>query len=294
MASRPRKHHIGVPNLYMLVNPKTGAVKYRYKNVLTGKFKVLQTRNREEATIKAQQLNAIIAQQILDREAHAILESDNSHGITVSAWIDEYLKIQHSRVEAGEIKQSTCDNARWKLNPVKEKCGRLKLGQFNTLRINDYVKETYLVRGKNRMAQAVRSRLIELFREAIAAGHFPADKPNPAEVSKAIKAKVKRSRLTLEVFNKAIEWAQANQPEWQWRSYQLALLTAQRLTDVRNYRFVDVRKDGDIEYLGIVQGKGGNRLLIPMNLHLKAVGWTLGDIVKACRNNVDCRPFGAA
>ncbi|MCW8884770.1 MAG: tyrosine-type recombinase/integrase [Motiliproteus sp.] len=286
MNSRPRKNNLGVPNLYLVINKKTGQIKYRYKNILSGKFKMLKTRSREEAIIKAQQLNAIIAQKLLDREAAAILEADNSQGITVAAWIDQFVEIQKHRAESGEIKTSTYDNARWKLNPVKEKCGRLKLGQFNTLRINEYLHEKYVVRDKKRMAQAVRSRLIEVFKEAVAAGHFPADKPNPAEVAKTVRVKVKRSRLTLDVFNKAMEWAQKNQPEWQWRSYQLALLTAQRLTDVGGFKFADIRKDNGIEYLGIVQGKGGNRLMIPMDLHLEAINWTLRDIVSACRNRV--------
>lgn len=136
------------------------------------------------------------------------------------------------------------------------------------------------------MAQRIQTVLIDLFAEAIAAGHYPANQPNPAAVTKQPKTKTKRARLTLDVFVKAFEWAKENQAPYLWKSYILALVSAQRLDDIGNARFRDIRKQDNAEYFSFTQGKTGTKLLIPMGLRLDAIDVSVGEAVSQCRDKV--------
>lgn len=168
---------------------------------------------------------------------------------------------------------------------VNKKHSELRLGQLDALTINTFLK-SYTGRGSNRIAQQIRSALIDLFAEAIAAGHFPVDKPNPAAVIKKPRAKVKRARLTLETFKQAMAWATENLEPYQWKAILLGIVTAQRLGDIRNIKIKDVRTVNGIDYLAVQQGKTGTKILIPLSLKLESIGYSVGDVANLCRDRV--------
>lgn len=285
MAAAPRKQKFtAVPNLYVKRDGRTGKLSCQYKDVRTNKFHGLGS-DLAKAEIQARQLNSVISQQIIDKEAAAIISGNNSTGILISNWIDDYLAIQKERVKDGEIKPSTYDQRRYTLNPVKKSNGNLKLSTLTTMEINK-VLNGYTQQGKKTMALQVRSSLIDLFNEAIAAGHFPADKPNPAKVTKSPRLKVARARLTIDVFKKALEWSKKNQEPYFWKSFLLAITTGQRREDISNAQFDHIRTVDDVKYLGITQKKTGTKVLIPLSLRLESIDYSVQDVVNLCRDNV--------
>lgn len=294
--ARPRNSKLTkVDNLYAKVVKEV--VYYQYKDIRTGKFHGLG-KDRNKAERQARQLNALIAQQIIDQETAAILAGDNSMAISVESWHKQYIEIQRQRVSDGKIKESTFNSRCWQLKKPIEMFGKEKLGHFTTLKINKVLKH-YTSEGKDTMAQRVRSALIDFFKEAVYEGHFPADKPNPATVSRTPKIKIRRSRLTLDVFKRALAWAQENQMPQQWKAYLLALLTGQRLDDICNLRrrptkleHLGMRHNSGIttidgiEYLAIVQKKTGNKVLIPLDLRLNSIGYSVSEVLELCSGSI--------
>lgn len=294
--ARPRNSRLTtIPNLYAKVVKDT--VYYQYKDVRTGKFHGLG-KDRNKVERQARQLNALIAQQIIDQETAAIIQGDNSMTITVSAWYEQYTEIQRNRLADGKIKKATFDARIGQLKKPVEMFGKEKLGHFTTLKINKVLKH-YTDENKDTMAQRVRSALIDFFKEAVYEGHFPADKPNPATVSRSPQIKVRRSRLTLDVFKRVLEWSQEHQMPQQWKAYLLALLTGQRLDDICNLRRRTTRiehlgkrynsgvvTEDNVEYLAFVQKKTSNKVMIPLDLRLNSIGYSVREALELCTTSV--------
>lgn len=285
MAARPRKSKLtNVPNLYVKRHSKTGKFSCQYKDVRTGRFHGLGSDVRK-AEERARTLNAVIGQMIIDRETQAILSRDRSGSITVNEWHGEYIKLLDDRKNAGELKASSISVIVTALNPVLAKFGKRSLGDLTTVAISELLK-TYRDAGKNSMAQRIRSSLKDFFAEATAAGHFPADKPNPAAVTKAPRIRVKRARLTIEFFKQVLDWSKENQKAHHWHAYLLALTTGQRLSDIGNSQFRDVRKVDGVEYLSFEQTKTGAKVLVPMDLRLDSLNISVREVVSLCRDRV--------
>ena len=134
--------------------------------------------------------------------------------------------------------------------------------------------EKLIAEGKHRSAQAFRSFLVDCFKRAIAHGHR---KDNPAEVLDEVRVRVRRARLTFEVFQalyKATEW-----PELR-NAIALALVSGQARENVAGAQFKDVR-DGA---WWVERGKTGARLCLPLDdLRLDCFGMSLGEVVRQCR-----------
>lgn len=299
MAAPRRRKITSVPNLYAEIDKVDGKYRFRYRNIMTRKLSRLKTRSLEEAERKALQLNAIIAQRIIDDEARQILAGDNSNSITIGRMLKIYLEALNKRVQAGEIKPSTVKDREWKTAYLRDHYSKHRLSALTTLEINKILKH-YTDRGKSRMAQSVRSILIDFFNEAISAGHFPADKPNPAQVIRTPRVKVKRARLTLEVFMQVLDWAKQHQPARAHRAMLLALISGQQREDVANIRLYrinspdalnDKRPSGivtidDQDYLALIQKKTGNKLLLPLALCLNSIDMSLKEILEQCRDGI--------
>lgn len=94
---------------------------------------------------------------------------------------------------------------------------------------------------------------------------------------------VERARLSLDEYRAIGAWSAANQPAWATRAIEIALVTAQRRSDVAEMKFGNI-----VEGLLRVQPikTRTTRLAIPLDLHLDAIGWSVGDIVACCRDRV--------
>lgn len=278
MAARPRKNNVSVPNLYPLYSRKVNKVYWRYKHPVTGKFHSLGTNEAEAITI-ATEANARLAEQH-SRQILAIsdrIATSKGKSITTVTWLDKYWKIQEERYTSGDIKTNTY---RQKAKPVallKERAG-MKLISSVDVRDIAQILDEYVSNGQPRMAQVIRSVLIDVFKEAQHYGEVPPGY-NPALATKQPRRKITRQRLNLEEWQKIFEIADSSH-KYMGNAMLLALVTGQRLGDISKMKFSDIWDDD----LHVIQEKTGSKIAIPLSLRLNAINWCLRDVVARCRD----------
>lgn len=282
MAARPRTHKISIPNLYCKLDKRTGKVYWQYKHPTTGRFHSLGTDEAEAKQI-ANEANTIIAEQrtrqILSVNDRLARMKGKRTDITVTQWIDKYIKIQEERLKNHELRPNTFRQKNKPLRLFREHCGMRYMKDIETIdiaEITDAIKND----GFSRMAQVVRMVLVDVFKEAQHAGYVPPGY-NPAMATKQPRHKVTRQRLSLEEWKSIYEAAESMQPYLQC-GMLLALVTGQRLGDICRMKFSDIWDD----MLHIEQEKTGTRLAIPLEIKCDALGLTLRDVVSKCRDAV--------
>lgn len=282
MAARPRTHKISIPNLYCKLDKRTGKVYWQYKHPITGRFHSLGT-DEAEAKQVANEANTIIAEQrtrqILSVNDRLARMKGKRTDITVTEWIDKYIKIQEERLKNNELRPNSFRQKNKPLRLFREHCGMRHMKDIETIdiaEITDAIKND----GFSRMAQVVRMVLVDVFKEAQHAGYVPPGY-NPAMATKQPRHKVTRQRLSLEEWRSIYEAAESMQPYLQC-GMLLALVTGQRLGDICRMKFTDIWDD----MLHIEQEKTGTRLAIPLEIKCDALGLTLRDVVSKCRDAV--------
>lgn len=278
MAARPRKNNVKVPNLYPLFSRKVNKVYWRYKHPVTGKFHSLGT-NEAEATAIAIEANARLAEQ-RTRQVLAIsdrIASSKGKSITTNTWLDRYWKIQDERLAADDIKLNTYKQKAKPVSLLKERVG-MKLISAVDVRDVAQILDDYIAAGQPRMAQVIRSVLIDIFKEAQHFGEVPPGY-NPALATKQPRRRITRQRLSLEEWQKIFDIADAKH-RYMGNAMLLALVTGQRLGDVSSMKFTDVWED----HLHVIQEKTGSKIAIPLSLRLNAIGWSLRDVIARCRD----------
>lgn len=278
MAARPRKNNVNIPNLYPLFSRKVNKVYWRYKHPITGKFHSLGT-NEAEAIAIATEANLRLAEQ-RTRQILAIsdkIATSKGKAITANTWLDRYSKIQDERLENGDIKLNTYKQ---KAKPVALLRERVGMKLISTVDVRDIamILESYISEGQPRMAQVIRSVLIDVFKEAQHYGEVPPGY-NPALATKQPRRRISRQRLNLEEWQKIFDIANT-QHQYMGNAMLLALVTGQRLGDISNMKFSDIWDD----HLHIVQEKTGSKIAIPLSLRLNAINWSLRDVVARCRD----------
>ncbi len=138
--------------------------------------------------------------------------------------------------------------------------------------------DEYIAAGRPRMAQVVRSVLIDVFKEAQHYGEVPPGY-NPALATKQPRRKITRQRLSLEEWKKIFDIADATH-RYMGNAMLLALVTGQRLGDISRMKFSDIWDD----HLHVIQEKTGSKIAIPLSLRLNAINWSLRDVVARCRD----------
>ncbi|MEH5628102.1 site-specific integrase [Citrobacter freundii] len=276
----PRKNNVSIPNLYPLFNRKVNKVYWRYKHPVTGKFHSLGT-DEAEAKAIATEANARLAEQ-RSRQVLAIsdrIATSNGKSITTVTWLERYWKIQEERFASGDIKENTYKQKAKPVALLKERAG-MKLISSIDVRDIAQILEEYLSAGQPRMAQVVRSVLIDVFKEAQHYGEVPPGH-NPALATKQPKRKITRQRLSLEEWHKIFDIAD-DKHQYMGNAMLLALVTGQRLGDISKMKFSDIWDD----HLHIEQEKTGSKIAIPLSLRLNAIDWSLREIVARCRDYV--------
>jgi integrase len=278
MAARPRKNQVVVPNLYPLYSRKVNKVYWRYKHPVTGKFHALGD-NEQEAIAIATEANARIAEQ---RTRQILAVSDRiatckGKAITANTWLDRYGSIQDERMQNGDIRPNT---HKQKAKPIALLRARVGMKAISAVDVRDIAQilDDYIADGQARMAQVIRSVLIDVFKEAQHAGEVPPGY-NPALATKQPRRKITRQRLNLEEWNKIFAIADAHH-NYLGNAMLLAIVTGQRLGDISRMKFSDIW-DG---HLHVVQEKTGSKIAIPLSLRCNAIGWSLHDVVARCRD----------
>ena len=278
MAARPRKNNVSVPNLYPLYSRKVNKVYWRYKHPITGKFHALGT-DEAEAIAIATEANTRLAEQ---RSRQIIAISDNiatskGKAITAHTWLDRYWKIQSERLESGDIKLNTYKQKAKPVALLRERVGTKSISSVNVRDIAE-ILESYVAEGQPRMAQVIRSVLIDVFKEAQHYGEVPPGH-NPALATKQPRRRITRQRLSLDEWQKIFAIADTRH-QYMGNAMLLALVTGQRLGDISNMKFTDIWDD----HLHVVQEKTGSKLAIPLSLRLNAINWSLREVVARCRD----------
>ncbi|MDM2823359.1 site-specific integrase [Citrobacter sp. Cpo100] len=278
MAARPRKNNVSVPNLYPLYSRKVNKVYWRYKHPITGKFHALGT-NEAEAIAIATEANTRLAEQ-RTRQILAIsdrIATSKGKAITTSTWLDRYQAIQDDRLKSGDIRLNTYKQKAKPVSLLRERAG-MKLISAVDVRDIAQLLEEYISAGQPRMAQVVRSVLIDVFKEAQHYGEVPPGY-NPALATKQPRRKITRQRLSLEEWQKIFDIADASH-RYMGNAMLLALVTGQRLGDISKMKFSDIWDD----HLHVIQEKTGSKIAIPLSLRLNAINWSLRDVVARCRD----------
>ncbi|EHW4797371.1 phage integrase Arm DNA-binding domain-containing protein [Escherichia coli] len=278
MAARPRKNNVSVPNLYPLYSRKVNKVYWRYKHPVTGKFHSLGT-NEAEAIAIATEANTRLAEQ-RTRQILAIsdrIATSKGKAITTSTWLDRYQAIQEDRLKSGDIKLNTYKQKAKPVSLLRERAG-LKLISAVDVRDIAQLLDEYISAGQPRIAQVVRSVLIDVFKEAQHYGEVPPGY-NPALATKQPRRKISRQRLSLEEWKKIFDIADAAH-RYMGNAILLALVTGQRLGDISKMKFSDIWED----HLHVIQEKTGSKIAIPLSLRLNAINWCLRDVVARCRD----------
>ncbi len=278
MAARPRKNSVNIPNLYPLFSRKTKKVYWRYKHPVTGKFHSLGT-DEIEATAIAIEANKRLAEQNT-RQILALsdkIATSKGKAITAITWLDRYWKIQEERLATGDIKTNTYKQKAKPVALLKERVG-MKLISAVDVRDIAQILDEYISEGQPRMAQVIRSVLIDVFKEAQHAGEVPPGH-NPALATKQPRRRITRQRLNLEEWQKIFDIADANH-KYMGNAMLLALITGQRLGDISRMKFTDVWDD----HLHIEQEKTGSKIAIPLALRCDAINWSLREVIARCRD----------
>ncbi|AHE45219.1 site-specific integrase [Klebsiella pneumoniae] len=278
MAARPRKNNISIPNLYPLFSRKVNKVYWRYKHPITGKFHSLGT-DEAEATAIAIEANKRLAEQNT-RQILALsdkIATSKGKAITAITWLDRYWKIQEERLATGDIKKNTYKQKAKPVALLKERVG-MKLISAVDVRDIAQILDEYISEGQPRMAQVIRSVLIDVFKEAQHAGEVPPGH-NPALATKQPRRRITRQRLNLNEWQKIFDIADANH-KYMGNAMLLALITGQRLGDISRMKFTDVWDD----HLHIEQEKTGSKIAIPLALRCDAINWSLREVIARCRD----------
>lgn len=261
MAPRPRnRKNSGLPlNVY----PNRGG--YVWRHPVTGKRYGLGS-NRQKAFAEAHEANLAVLDLLeKPRLVHRIVGQPE----TLGEWLEQYKEIVDKRYGDDKIAKSTRDDRKQKCNTIADKIGNTLLKEVSTRTIANFLK-SYEDEGKARMGQAMRSLLLDIFREAISAGWCDR---NPVEVTRAERVKTKRERLSLGQFMAIYAKAKAESPEWMVHCLELAILTAQRRSDLAKMKYTDI-KDG---CLNVIQQKNkrideiGHKVAIPMELAIEGL-----------------------
>lgn len=183
-------------------------------------------------------------------------------------------------------KANTLSAQKSQMNAVKlAPFAQQAVSKISPKEIADFVKTSAEERGTH-SAGKIRSRLFDIFRDAIQNGLVDPGR-NPVEVVLKPKKIISRDRLTLNDFNLILaETMKRPVDRWMANALLLALVCGQRREDLAKLQFDQV-KDG---FLWIEQSKGqeGKRakLRIPLDLRLNAIGMSLDEVIKRCRDNV--------
>ena len=240
-----------------------GKVYYSCIHPITGKRHGLGT----DFATACRLLHKLNAEYPTNREAE-IWARIEGKGKTFGAFVEKFKEALQER----NLKPNTLRSRHHVLdNVLMPRFGSWQLKDVDAEAITDLLSE-FKSQGKNRMAQTIRSVLIDLFLEAVSTGWLKANH-NPASLTRNPTATAKRSRLSLEQFNVIYSLAD----DWMQRALELAILTSH----AGGTELTAMQKPVD-GYLQVQRTKTGVRIKIPVTLKLDVLNWTLQDAIAKC------------
>ncbi|BDC37711.1 tyrosine-type recombinase/integrase [Paraburkholderia terrae] len=259
-------------NLY-----KNGNDYYWFRNPSTGETFGLGY----DFKIAAAQARVVNAELLRRKGDTGLLQRVFGGDMTFAAWCDRYADVYAERQNSPKSEQILRGHLKIiKAAPFASRPVR----QVEPKEIGAWLKDNTATVSASHTSR-LRSRLIDMFNEAIAEGQLNPGE-NPVIALRNPKSEVARDRLTLDEFLTIVKLAR-EQPVnvWAARAFMLALITGQRREDVKGMEFNDV-KDG---FLWVEQRKsqGRTKLKIPLTIGLKALGGlTIEDVIRECRDDI--------
>jgi enterobacteria phage integrase len=195
---------------------------------------------------------------------------------TLNKWIDVY----ESLIAERGYDPQTIKNRQANLKHIRRIWGASPIRAIKPRHISAEL-QTFMP-DRSSMARRIFDELRDVYREAVANEWCES---NPVLNTRRPPNKVKRKRLSLEVWDGMCEAALVHRQAWVLFMLLLALVTGQRRADLGKMQFDDVWGG----YLHIEQQKKagkehGARVALPLALRLDAVGLTLGDVIELCRH----------
>ncbi|HEJ9702753.1 TPA: tyrosine-type recombinase/integrase [Proteus mirabilis] len=247
--SRSAKNKGLPPNLYL----RKGI--YYYRDVRTKKEYSVGS-NKSLAITEAIQANLAIYQP-----KESLVDRINSvHCVTLHEWLDTY----KGKVNSRGLKEKTLYDYESRIKLIKLHFNDCPIENITPRDVATFISEY----PKKAMAKLLRSTMLDAFNEAIADGVI---KENPVSVTKPPKTSVQRSRLSLEEFKYALEYTNDKYRHM----FLLAVLTAQRISDIINMKWDDIKNDR----LYVTQIKTGSKVAIPLSLRLESIGCSINDVL---------------
>lgn len=194
----------------------------------------------------------------------------------INKWLERYIEIVNERFIYNEIKEKTLTEYMRSIKKCSELFGNKLIDELSVKDIATEVSKI-INSGRNSTAYRFKIHLVDMFREAqhegvVVAGH------NPAQTVRTPRRKVKTQRLTFEEWKLVLYKAKNIAPSYFYLSMLLALLTAQRITDITRMTHKNIRN----EYLYIDQQKTGVKIAIPLSLRLDLIDISLSDVLSMC------------
>jgi len=307
MSPRPRNNkNDTVDNLYSSLDKRTGKIYWQYKDIRNGNFHGLGD-NAALAKSRARQLNAIIYAQIAELRIQAIADetTPKSKTIRLEKFEESYKEICIKR----GLKPNTLRSRFSILKNVVSNLGKLPMDTITVKHANACLK-TYTDQDKQRMAQSVRSTMIDVWKDAKSEGVLSPNHPNVWETTRNPTAKVKRARLNnIDEFNAILTQA-SHKDLWEANAMLLALVTGQGREDLALAQFKR-KTDWHKQWKAYMEGesqimpysfieddhyhatrqKTGAMIKIPLNLTLEALNLSVGDVIKRCKTTGTISPY---
>lgn len=279
--SRPRnKLNTPLPdNLYRKNDKRNGKTYYSYRDPRTGKFHGLGT-DRDAAENDARALNAVIYASIRSSRL-ALMTEPEPDSPRFSRVILRHLELCEKRkLAANTLKNKASMCQAWE-NAIQSETLLADITIRHLVEVLDSYED------RPRMAQAMRSAAIDIWKDAMQEGWTNDNLPAK---TRANTVEVQRSRLVLEDFWKIHAAALTLPDKWIVRSMELALVSAQRREDVAFTEFRNTKDSTawlEDDALCVIQQKTGTKLRIPLDVGV--AGFTVGGVVKSCRDNIVSR-----
>lgn len=237
--------------------------------------------DREIAINDARALNAAIYQSMKTARLLAITNPEPS--------TPKFIEVTKRHMELCEVDRKFSENT---LRSRKSSIKALEnlLGAetpIGEISVRNIVNALESYNDRPRMKQSLRSAAIEIWKDAIQEGWVTDNTPAK---TRSVTVEVKRSRLSLDDFNKIHAVALDLKDIWIARAMEMALVTAQRREDIAAMEFKQFKESTawcEQDALCVIQGKTGSRVRIPFDIGVN--GLTLGGVVKSCRNAVVSR-----
>ncbi|UXC38233.1 tyrosine-type recombinase/integrase [Cupriavidus gilardii] len=260
MAARPRirKRAHFPPNLH---EPRPGY--FTWRDPRDGKTHVIGRVPTAQAIHEAIEAN-VVAEKGLARKSLA--ERVGSSAETIADLV--------ARMPLDGYKKSSLYTVKSAQKIITDGLGHIRCDELTAKDVAGLLEEMK-ARGVQRMAQVVRSRLMQVCLKGVALGWMQS---NPVEVTEKIRVKVRRRRLTLETFQAVL----AKAPEvldYLENAMLLALVTGQDRSTIARWERSAIQ--GDVIIAS--RAKTGVQIAIPLSLRMDAIGMSVADVLARCK-----------